>query len=419
VSVRLPLNPQSFFPKARSVISGLKGGSFFYILFRKACDFFAVILRLSAAAAGLIRRACGCIAAARRDIGRYRLFWKAYRRIVFIIAAMLVLVIGTVEIFFEPLAEALLETVYGELRPWHEMAVWMVSILVSSLVCGYILARALSVKLEKMSDTARELLRGDSEARMPVTDNSRDAFDVLALSFNEIAGSLAEHLQNERRLLADISHELRSPLARMTIAVELLKRGRESARREDAVSRLEKEVTRMSELVSLLLEQGRDRFVSASQAKPVDLGAILAGLAEDFSFQGEAQKKAISIRLEDGLIAHGYPLLLQIMFDNLLSNAFFYTPLDSEVRLFAALNRGKITVNIRDYGPGVPEDQLKDIFRAFYRVDRSRARSSGGAGLGLAIAREAALRHGGSIEAENALPGLSVTVTLPAHSRGC
>jgi two-component system sensor histidine kinase CpxA len=365
----------------------------------------------------LFRKLSGFIAGVRRDMSLYGFSWKDYSRIVLTIILVLALLVGGVEFVFEPLAEEdeeLLAEFYDETESWSEMLAWVIGITVSSLICGYMLARALSLKLEKMSATARELLRGNLEARMPVKDKGRDALDALARSFNEIAASLAEYLQNERRLLADISHELRSPLARMTVAVELLKRGREGPQREDIVSRLEKEVSRMSELVSLLLAQERDRVTAAGEALPVDLGALLTGLAEDFSFQGQAQKKDISVRLEEGLLLSGYPQLLQRMFGNLLSNAFFYTPAGSEVQLSAVRESGEIKVRIRDYGPGVPADKLREIFRAFYRVDGSRARSSGGAGLGLAIAQEAVLRHGGSIEAENAAPGLLVTVTLPA-----
>jgi signal transduction histidine kinase len=112
---------------------------------------------------------------------------------------------------------------------------------------------------------------------------------------------------------------------------------------------------------------------------------------------------------------YGNPPKLERMFANVVANAMFFGPEGDEVRISASPADGNVAVSVRDFGPGVPEGELEDIFRAFYRVDRSRSRASGGAGLGLALARETAIRHGGNIAAENASPGLRVTVTLPAE----
>jgi two-component system sensor histidine kinase CpxA len=107
--------------------------------------------------------------------------------------------------------------------------------------------------------------------------------------------------------------------------------------------------------------------------------------------------------------------MLERLFGNILSNAISHSPPDTAVELEAKREGDDIGVVIRDFGPGVPEDQLEEIFRAFYRVDGSRDRASGGFGLGLTLAREAAILSGGDIAADNARPGLRVTVTLPVH----
>ena len=146
----------------------------------------------------------------------------------------------------------------------------------------------------------------------------------------------------------------------------------------------------------------------------MDVSRLLAELADDFAFQGEARQKKLRANLAPDLAVYGSLGLLQSLFGNILSNAVFYTPDNGEVHLAAARCGENVVVTVRDFGPGVPEEQLEDIFRAFYRVDSSRSRVSGGAGLGLAIAREAAIRHNGCIEARNATPGLEITVTMPA-----
>lgn len=358
----------------------------------------------------------GSVAPARKSLKNrladMSLFWKVY----LLAAGLLMVVVILAEATLEPLGEALLEGIYGGFKPWHEAVVWVAVILISSLACGYVLSTALTRRLDKMVRASRALARGNLKARLPARGNDKDAFDVLARSFNEMAGAIEDQLRHERRLLADISHELRSPLTRMGIAVELLERRRGEEERAAVLHRLEREVERMNELVAALLVQARERLNGRGEAGIVDLERLLAELAEDFSFQGEAERKTVRARLGVGLVVHGQAGLLQRLFGNILSNAVFYTPPGSEVHLEAALENGTVRVVVRDFGPGVPEDQLEDIFRAFYRVDGSRSRQSGGAGLGLAMAREAALWHGGSVSARNASPGLELTVILPAKA---
>jgi two-component system sensor histidine kinase CpxA len=163
--------------------------------------------------------------------------------------------------------------------------------------------------------------------------------------------------------------------------------------------------------------QARDKLLYSGVKNAIDLGALLAELADDFSFQGEMQRILIHATIGDNLAVYGNALLLERMFGNILSNAVFYSPPDTTIELDARREADNLHINIRDFGPGVPDDQLEEIFRAFYRVDSSRARTSGGVGLGFALAREAAILFGGNIVARNARPGLLVMVTLPACFR--
>lgn len=338
------------------------------------------------------------------------LFWKVY---VFIVV-ILILVVGLAEFILEPVFERTLTELYGGFEPWHEVVIWAVSILIPSLACGYILSKILSGKLGKMAKASKALARGNLEMRLPESGNLKDAFEILARSFNEMADAIKMQQHNDRRLLADISHELRSPLTRMTVATDLLSLKHKDEESVQIMSRMEREIVQMNECISLLMGQARDKLVYSGLKNTVDMAEVLKELADDFSFQGEAQHIRIKTNIGDNLAVYGNALLLERMVGNILSNALFYSPSGKVIELDANRDGDNIFVIVRDFGPGVPEEQLEDIFRAFYRVDSSRARTSGGVGLGLALAREAAINFGGNIVAGNAHPGLRVTVTLPA-----
>lgn len=350
----------------------------------------------------------------RKRLENLPLFWKVY---IFIVV-LLIFVVGLGELMLEPLLKDMLHDISEEFQAWHEVLIWATSILIPSLACGYLLSKTLAVKLDKMVWASEELAAGKLEARLPVTYNDRDAFDILARSFNEMARGIERQIGNERRLLADISHELRSPLARMTIAAQLLLRRQDEQERAKLVLRLERELEQMGELVEMLLRQARERMEDSGPAVRTDLGPLLADLLDDFNFQAQAQGKRITSEYDENLQVIGNQLLLQRMLGNVLSNAIFYTPDNGEIIFTARKNNAEAQISVRDFGPGVPESQLADIFRAFYRADGSRARTSGGIGLGLALAREAAIWHGGGISARNAHPGLEIRVTLPLAPGG-
>lgn len=337
------------------------------------------------------------------------LFWKLYISIVI----LLLLVVGLAEAILEPLAEYFLEGIYGGFKHWHEVFIWGLSILFPALASGYVLSKMLSDKLGKMAHASRALARGNLEVRLPETGNQKDAFDVLARSFNEMADAIKAQQNNDRRLLADISHELRSPLTRMTVATDLLNIMHNDEESMAVTMRMQQEIGQMNEFISLLMGQARDKLLYSGMKEAMDLEKILAGLADDFSFQGEMQRIRIKSKFEKNIMVYGTTLLLERMIGNILSNALFYSSPDSVIEMDAQRDGDTVFVSIRDFGPGVPDNQLEDIFRAFYRVDSSRARTSGGVGLGLAMAREAAIQSGGNIVAFNAHPGLRVVITLP------
>lgn len=297
---------------------------------------------------------------------------------------------------------------------WPGMIALLCSSLLFALSGASVLAFFLNARINSLIWAATALSHGNFELRMPVSHKGKNEFDTLARIINETSIAVERMVGNERKLLADISHELRSPLARMAIAVELLENKRDGEGQRALVRRLAVEVERMSSLITLLLTLARNQAARAGERRLVDVREVVLTVVEDSQFQGLRENKKVDLELEKELFVMGSNLLLQSMLGNILSNAIFHTPPGSRVDIAGRREGDDIIVTIRDYGLGVPEELLEDIFRAFYRVDSSRSRSSGGAGLGLALALEVALNHSGMISARNAQPGLEIVVTLPA-----
>ena len=340
-------------------------------------------------------------------------FWKTFISLVF----LTFLVVGLAEGVLEPLAEGALLSVSGGFQPWHEGIMWGVSIILPSLLCGYIFSRRLSAKMQAMASAADRLSRGNFASRLPVVAGSKDVFDQLAGSFNNMAQSLETLVVNERRLLTDISHELRSPLGRMGIALELLPLKQDPVIRQELLERLEKEVHQMGEMVGTLLYQGKER-ISAINGKeePVDISTLLLEVIEDITFHGQRGGKSVTSTIHPDMTIMGNAPRLRLALMNVGMNALFYTSPGKPIFFYLVRGDSCACITIRDYGPGVPESDLENIFRAFYRADDSRDRTTGGVGLGLALAREAVLLQGGSIYARNANPGLEVTIRFPLAS---
>ena len=180
----------------------------------------------------------------------------------------------------------------------------------------------------------------------------------------------------------------------------------------------QKEVAFMSRLVGLLLAQGRERLSHGQEMSFVALDSLLFEIADDIRFQGQVDGIDVVCEITGKQTVRGNAGQLRTMLMNVASNALFYTPPGEPVIMKLFRENDAIVISIRDFGPGVPEERLQDIFRAFYRVDDSRTRSSGGAGLGLALAKEAVESCGGSIRACNTEPGLEIRMTFPAATPG-
>jgi two-component system sensor histidine kinase CpxA len=288
------------------------------------------------------------------------------------------------------------------IQPHH---LWILGMVV--LLC-YALAFYLTSPVRALQRAVDRFGKGDLTARAPA--RRKDELGELAQTFNRMADRIQTLVTAERRLLMDISHELRSPLARLGVAIELA-RGRE-ARPE--LDRIQKEAERLNELVDELIEVTRAEGDPAHRrTEKIQLDEILVETVEDCRIEADAHGCTLTLDAGAPVMIQGDPELLRRAVENVIRNAIRYAPRDSSVDVTAKRIDGTARILIRDYGPGVPEDALPLLFEAFYRVDSDRNRKSGGVGLGLSIARRAVEIHRGKISAANAHPGLLVEIDLP------
>jgi two-component system sensor histidine kinase CpxA len=282
--------------------------------------------------------------------------------------------------------------------------------LVAAVLLCYWLAIEVTKPVRALQKAVERFGRGDLGAR--VNSTRLDELGQLARTFDRMAGRIETLLAAERRLLLDISHELRSPLARLGVAVELARSGEDL---DAALNRIQKESDRLNSLVGGLLQVTRaEGDPNTLRRTPVRLDELLRQLVEDANLEAAARGCSIDYGRSEPVTVEGDPELLRRAMENVIRNAIRYSPRESEIKISLAHSGGHALVDVRDYGPGVPEEALPRLFDPFYRVESDRGRASGGIGLGLSIARRAIELHKGVIRARNASPGLEVELQLPA-----
>jgi two-component system sensor histidine kinase CpxA len=277
------------------------------------------------------------------------------------------------------------------------------------------LARYLSAPVRSLRRATQQLSSGDLSARVggPV-NRRRDEIGGLARDFDAMAERLEALLAGQRRLLRDVSHELRSPLARLVVALELA-RDRAGAKAGDSLDRIGREAERMDGLIGqLLLLERLEAGRPGERENAFDLGEVLAEVVEDAAFEARSRGRQVVIEACPTCPMKGHPDLLRSAFDNVLRNAVRHTGKGTTVAVSLAVANGVAEVIVRDRGPGVPVDDLGVIFEPFSRIAEARERATGGAGLGLAITKRAIEIHGGSVSADNLEEGgLEVLMRLP------
>jgi two-component system sensor histidine kinase CpxA len=264
------------------------------------------------------------------------------------------------------------------------------------------LARSITRPVRDLERATLALAAGDLDARTPIrTAARRDELGRLAGSFDAMATRLAELMRAREQLLRDVSHEIRSPLARMRLATGLATQGADAATQ---LARIDVEIGRLDALISDILDVSRLEAGVLARER-IDLLPTLERLAADARFEAESLDR----RLEwdppgTPCWIEGDPHWVTAAAENVVRNALRHTPPGTAVSLRLAAARGGYTLTVRDAGPGLPDDELERVFEPFHRVAVDRARDSGGAGLGLAIAARVMRAHGGRIEAHN-IPG--------------
>ena len=285
---------------------------------------------------------------------------------------------------------------------------------ISYFVAGYILR-----PVRRINTQAREISEKQLDRRVPTSGN-HDEFDILAHTLNKVFDRLQHAFLRQKRLLADASHELKTPLTMMRLALDEIRSGTGEAGPDpqaESHGRMTAQVLRMERLVKSLLDLSSLEIEAAAARTPVDLGRILASLIADYRFIGEARRIRIDEELPERLTVSGDVEKLTRAFSNLLDNALKYNVDGGRVTVSAQRSEDGVTVVIGNSGPGVPEADIPRVFEQFYRVEKSRSLRHGGSGLGLAIAKRIIELHGGTIQLESQ-PNYwtTVTVSLPRNA---
>lgn len=322
---------------------------------------------------------------------------------------------GQVHLLFIP-AEAVGRDVrgFGPRHPPEPPGLWVpVTVgLVASVFFSALLAWYLSKPIRNLRWALGAVAEGKLETRVrPLMGSRRDEIADLGGDFDRMAQQLQSLIGTQRRLLHDVSHELRSPLARLQAAIGLMRQ--DPSRLEASIGRIERETGRVDELVGQLLTLARLEAGSHDlREERVDLVDLAAAIADDAGFEAESLGRSLHFDGHGEAPAKVRVEQIQRAFDNVIRNALKFTPAGTRVDVQAAAGEGGFTLRVEDRGPGVAEAELEAIFEPFHRGGNGHA--SGGFGLGLAIARRAVEAHGGRIRAGNrAGGGLCVEIFLP------
>ena len=297
---------------------------------------------------------------------------------------------------------------------WLQM---LITFVVSGLVC-YGLSWRITAPVRKLRAAVQGLALGDLATRVSVSGEATgDELSDLGRDFNLMAVRIEKLVTAHKQLVRDVSHELRSPLARQNVALGIARK-QSPPSAEPALDRIEQEGERLNLLIGELLTLSQLEGGVAGERAEVDLAELADEVVRDADFEACAGNRRVHFSPAAALVLQGNREMLRRALENVVRNAVRYTPVGSSVEVRLERVAGPLAVlRVRDFGPGVPEGQLSDIFRPFYRVAEARDRQSGGTGIGLAITERIVTLHGGTVTAVN-LPdtGLEVAIRLPLAS---
>lgn len=288
----------------------------------------------------------------------------------------------------------------------------IVVVLVAASGC-YLLARSLTAPVRRLRTAVQKMTKGDFSARIIIPLRRNDELADLTRDFNAMAEQIATLLKSQKRLLRDISHELRSPLTRMNVSLELARKQPDNA--EQYLLRIAKESERINDLIDQLLTLTRlEGDADYTQMKPVNIPELIKDIVDDANYEAAHINRTVTVRRLTKVLVPGSREMLGRALENVIRNGLYYTADDTTVEIDIEQGRDHTIISIKDHGPGVPDKNLDQIFKPFFRVAESRNRDSGGSGIGLAIAKQAVLMHGGDIKADNnPAGGLIITIRLP------
>jgi two-component system sensor histidine kinase CpxA len=291
----------------------------------------------------------------------------------------------------------------------------------------FVLVMVFTRPVVRLRKAARELARGKLSARVKEAPPSQagifrgDEFHALVHDFNHMAERLESLVNAQRLLLRDVSHELRSPLARLSVALELSREDADSTMATH-LDRIQRETERLNQLIGQLLTlSSMEAIEGAERFEPVSLKSLLEEMLPDAEYEARQREASVELEANSDCVIEGRRELIYRAIENVVRNAVRYTEPGSavEVRLYPSGERATdaAIVEVSDRGPGIPESERDSIFRPFYRVDQARSAQTGGFGVGLAIADRAVKLHKGQFEVfSRAGGGTTIQMILPCHA---
>jgi len=311
-----------------------------------------------------------------------------------------------------------------QMPAWTRIAI---PLIISLIIC-WLLARSLTKPLLTIKSSATKLGDGDLSIRVKDVAKREDELGELAKSFNQMAEKLEQNLTAQQRLLGDISHELRSPMTRLQMALGL---AHQTPLTDEELTkylqRCELEVERLDNMISDTLVLSRlENAIQPLNLDKINIYSLMKLLIEDAQFLANEKSVIINCPQQDSFQIIADSQLLSAALSNILTNAVKYSPESGTIFVTITTNnqensnltRKNLIIAISDEGVGVPQESINQLFEPFYRVVEARDRQTGGTGLGLAIAKQAILAHQGNIIANNnENNGLTVTITLPCKDQ--